>query len=140
MFRKLFRKLFPQSLQISTLAPKTNKVRRNIRPIPESLLIVFGEKLLKTDFSYVYSQPNATQMVEVFQNLLLKLVEETFPLKSILISNDDQVWFNEELRALKRNRLREYNRHGKSQKYLDLQMKFDHKFGIELIKYRNKLS
>ena len=127
MFRKLFRKLFPQSLQISTLAPKTNKVRRNIRSIPESLLIVFGEKLSKTDFSDVYSQPNPTKMVEVFQYLLLKLVEETFPLKSILISNDDQVWFNEELRALKRNRLREYNRHGKSQKY-------------KLIKYRKKSS
>jgi hypothetical protein len=114
-------------------------MRRNIRPIPESLLLVFGEKLLRTDFSMVYSQHNPTQMVAEFQDVLNTMVEETFPQKSILISGDDQVWFNEELRALKRRRLREYSRHGKSQKYLELQSKFDKKFENELLKYKAKV-
>ena len=78
-------------------------------------------------------------MVENFQNKMNELVEETFPLKSIIISNEDQVWFNEELRALKRARLREYSRHGKSLKYLDLKSKFDLKFRHEFLKYRAKL-
>ena len=123
----------------STEPPRTVKVRKDIRPIPESLLLVFGQKLSQMDFSYVYSQQNTTDMVDGFQNVMMQMVEETFPLKSILITNDDQVWFNEELRALKRNRLREYCRHGKSKKYIDLQNKFDSKFQTELLKYKIKV-
>ena len=68
-----------------------------------------------------------------------KLVEETFPLKSILISGEDKVWFTEELRALKRSRLREYTRHGKSEKYSELKAKFDKKFENEFKKYLAKI-
>ena len=75
-------------------------------------------------------------MVTEFEDITNKMVEDTFPLKSIIIRGDDQVWFTEELRALKRTRLREYTRHGKSQKYNDLQSKFDkifeNEFKIEL--------
>ena len=123
----------------STIPPKTDKKRKDIRPIPESLLIVFGEKLSKADFSAVYSQQSSTQMVAEYQEVMIKMVEETFPLKSIIISGDDQVWFNEELRALKRARLREYTRHGKTQKYIELQNKFDEKFNNEFLKYQAKI-
>ena len=91
----------------STLPPKTHKVRKNIRPIPESLLLEFGEKLSDTDFDYLYSQCDSSAMVTSFENMMTKMVETTFPMKSIVISNDDQIWFNEDLRALKRARLRE---------------------------------
>ena len=123
----------------STLPPKTHKIRRNIRPIHESLLLEFGEKLSKTDFSPMHLQENSTAMVAWFETKMGKMVEETFPQKSILISNDDQVWFNEDLRAIKRARLREYNRHGKSVKYLNLKSKFDSKFRNEFFKYKAKL-
>jgi hypothetical protein len=123
----------------STQPPKTNKVRRNVRPMPESLLLVFGQKLGNTDFSTLYAQPSSTQMVTEFEDITNKMVEDTFPLKSIIIRGDDQVWFTEELRALKRTRLREYNRHGKSQKYNDLQGKFDKKFENEFKKYMTKI-
>ena len=100
----------------STLPPKTHKIKKNIRPIPESLLVLFGKKLEETDFSSVYLQKTPTDMVENFQMKMSNIIEESFPLKSITISNEDQVWFNEDLRALKRARLREYNRHGKYSK------------------------
>ena len=123
----------------STLPTKTQKLKKNIRPIPESLLLAFGQKLEVTDFSSVYMQENSTNMVDMFQNKMSKLVEETFPLKSIIISNEDQVWFNEDLRAIKRARLREYNRHGKTQKYQDLKSKFDTKFRQEFFRYKAKI-
>ena len=123
----------------STLPPKTHKVRKNIRPIPESLLLEFGEKLSDTDFDYLYSQCDSSAMVTSFENMMTKMVETTFPMKSIVISNDDQIWFNEDLRALKRARLREYNRHGKSVKYLNLKSKFDTKFKNEFFKYKAKI-
>ena len=74
----------------STQPTKTNKVRRNIRPIPESLLLNFGQKLSVTDFTDVYLQPSSSKMVNEFQNKLQTMVEETFPLKSIIISIEDQ--------------------------------------------------
>ena len=98
----------------SNSVPKRNKTRRNLRPIPESLLPVFGNRLFNTDFSGVYSQPTTSKMVTEFQKLLQKLVEDNFPLKSILISSEDQPWFNEELRKLKRLGLMEYNRHDRA--------------------------
>ena len=112
----------------STLPPQNNKVRKNVRPIPESVLFEFGKKLATTDFRLVYSQPSSTQIVAKLQDLLTNLVEETFPLKSIVISSEDLPFFNENLRALKRRRLREYCNHGKSDKYNELQRKFDDKF------------
>ena len=43
-------------------------------------------------------------------------------LKTIIISSEDNPWYNEELRILKRQRLREYERHGKSYKYLQIRL------------------
>ena len=114
-------------------------MRKEIRPIPESLLIEFGEKLSKTDFSLVYNQTTSTKMVSKYQDILDAMISETFPLKTITISSDDKPWFNEELRTLKRRRLREYSRHGKSEKYLELQDMFDTKFQSEFQKYRLKI-
>ena len=119
--------------------PKTQKVRKEIRPLPESLLDVFEEKLTNADFSLVYSQPTTTLMVSKYQNMMISMIEETFPAKVITVSADDKPWFSEDLRTLKRRRLREYNRHGKSSKYLELEKKFDEKFHIELEKYRLKI-
>ena len=120
----------------STQPPKNNKVKRKIRPIPESLLLDFGQKLQKTDFEQVYHQKCSSKMVSEFQNSLTKLIEETFPQKTVTISSGDVPWFNEKLRSLKRSRMREYNCKGRSEKYLKLQKLFDDKFEI---KYKQKL-
>ena len=123
----------------STVPHKTSRVKKNIRPIPESLLPVFGEKLKTTDFSSILSEENSSKIVEKYQEKFQKIVTETFPLKTITISSQDQVWFTEELRAIRRTKMREYEKHGKSQKYCDLQEKFDKKFQIEIQKYKQKV-
>ena len=86
-----------------------------------------AEKLQSTDFSSIQLKLNPTEMVNKYQEILQKLVGETFPLKTIKISDQDQPWFTEELRALKRTRLREYVRHGKSVRYAKLMEKFEKK-------------
>ena len=60
-----------------------------------------------------------------FQNIMNNLVSSTFPEKVITVSPEDQPYFNEDLRNLKRKRQREYSCHGKPQKYLDIRNKFD---------------
>ena len=118
---------------------KRNVIRKNIRPIPESLLPIFEEKLQNTDFSTIYKHQNSTLMVHAYQEKLQNILEETFPLKSIKISDQDQPWFTEELRTLKRARMREYSRHGKSLKYTELKAKFDEKYQNEVEKYKLKI-
>ena len=78
-------------------------------------------------------------MVSEFQVILKQMVEETFPQKSVIISSEDSPLFNEELRVLKRSRLRKYNQKGKSKKNTELQNLFDQKFEIELGKYKKKI-
>ena len=78
-------------------------------------------------------------MVQNFQTTLNKLLTETFPEKDIFISPDDQPHFNEQLRKLKRKRLREYSRHGKTEKYFRLLNMFEEKMEIELSKYLAKI-
>ena len=78
-------------------------------------------------------------MVSSFQNKLCNLVNDVFPEKVIRIKSNDLPYFNEELRKLKRQRLRVYNKEGKSAKYLELLDLFKQKLGIQLEKYKDKL-
>ena len=118
---------------------KRSTLRRTIRPMPESLLSIFAEKMQSTDFSEIYLKPNSTQMVEKYQEILQKLVAETFPSKNIKISDQDQPWFTEELRALKRRRMREYVKNGKSARYSELREKFVKKLKDEAEKFKQKI-
>ena len=118
---------------------KLKKLRKKSVQSPNLCLFNFGEKSSQADFSLVYSKPTPSQMVTEYEEFLNKMVVETFPIKTIIVSADDQVFFNEELRALKRSRLREYNRHGKSHRYDELQKKFDSKFQNEFRNSKEKI-
>ena len=78
-------------------------------------------------------------MVELYEEILQKILKETFPMKSIKKSDQDKPWFTEDLRALKRTRMREYSKHGKSAKYFELKRKFDSKLINEIKKYKQKI-
>ena len=118
----------------STIPHISSKIKKLIRPIPESLLPSFEKKLSSTDFSQICTEENSTKMVQKYQEIINELVTEIFPLKSINISSQDQAWFNEDLRALRRTKMREYERHGKSPKYCELKAKFESKFLNEIQK------
>ena len=77
------------------------------------------------------------QMIETFQNTLNVVLCETFPEKTIIISSEDKPWYNEQLRILKRQRMREYERHGKTDKYQQIRLKYDEKLKTEMLKYPN---
>ena len=63
----------------SSLQPKKRKSSRKIiRPIPESLLPTFEHKLQKTDFSAIYLEPNSTQMVQKYEEILAVMKKKNF--------------------------------------------------------------
>ena len=111
--------------------PTRTKVRKMIRPLPDSLLFTFQSKLRTQNFEMLRGM-NIQEMVSTFQNVVNTLLCDTFPEKTIIISPEDKPWFTEGLRLLKRQRLRHYQRHGKDEKYNDLQLKFDQKMKSEM--------
>ena len=79
------------------------------------------------------------EMVERFERYSSNLFTETFPQKRITCYERDKPWYNEELRKLKRCRMREYNRHGKSVKYFELLNLYTEKSAIAINKFKDKL-
>ena len=58
------------------------KIVRTIRPLPESLISTFGNKLEKQDWAKLEKCHTSTLMVEELQNILHNLVSSTFPEKN----------------------------------------------------------
>ena len=109
-----------------------------IRPLPESLIPVFQEKLGANNFEMLHGL-SVSEMVDTFQAVVNAILCQTFPEKQIVISPYDDPWFNEELRKLKRQKQRQYECHGKNAKYDKLQAKFDEKLKNEKLKYIQKI-
>ena len=106
--------------------------------MPEFLLQIFNEKLSSINFTRLKDLA-VPDMVQEFQTITNQLYCETFPEKEIIISPNDSPWFTEELRKLKRQRQREYCKHGKSLKYLQLVKSFEEKCKAQVIKYKEKV-
>ena len=117
---------------------RRNKIKKKIRPLPDSLIESFQSKLADQNFNLLRGLP-VGKMVELFQNVTGTLLCETFPEKDIIISPENEPWFNERLRNIKRQRQREYNHHGRSEKYLNLASKFDEMSKVEMSKYLEKV-
>ena len=113
-------------------------MKKIIRPLPASLIQSFEAKLAAQDFNAI-KHYQVDQMVESYQQITSSIFSETFPQKTIIISDGDKPWFNEKLRQIKRQRLREYEKHGHSAKYRELATSFDETFKIEREKYIKKI-
>jgi hypothetical protein len=110
-----------------------------VRRMPDSLVTGFGPRLAEMDWSCLEPTMPTDKIVEKFEAAALQLVNEHFPQKQVTIIEGDQPYFTEELRQLRRQRDRAYERGGKSPTYLSLQNKFKVKLNSEAAKYRNKI-
>ena len=122
----------------STNTAFKSRFTMKIRPLPESLLQVYENKLKTQNFG-INPHLSVDEMVHGFQNITNHLLIDTFPEKNILLNSDDKPWFNEQLRKLKRLRLREYSKRGRTKKYLNLSSSFEEKFKAEYEKYIAKI-
>ena len=110
-----------------------------IRPLPESLLNTFKSKLGEIDFETELNNDSIHSMVNSFELITADLMKNTFPEKKITLYKTDKRWFNEELRLLKRKRLREYEKRGKSEKYFELLDKFKQRSQEAIAKFKAKI-
>ena len=119
--------------------PTRNKQFKLIRPFPASLVDSFVSQFSAIDFTYL-NDLSTNEMVACFEYQTSFLINKIFPQKRILVSHTDQPWFTEELRLLKRNRQREYQKHGKSVKYIQLCRDFENRSQSEIEKYKLRLA
>ena len=124
----------------STQVTRRTRITKNIQPLPESLFHPFEQKITTQLQKFVISQNSSTDSVQQFQDTLKSMVDDTFPKREIKICSDDKPYFTEKLRKLKRIRQREYHKHGRSDKYLELKENFEEKLRNEKEKYIQKIS
>ena len=110
-----------------------------IRPLPDSLVEVFGQKLECQNWGNLDPTFDINTLVNNFQETLAQMFTDTFPEKKIVINPRDEPWFNERLRLLKRQRQRLYEKFGKTEKYLKCKDHFDNLAKLEVAKYREKI-
>ena len=129
------------AVPLSTACSQRNaEVRKvTIRPLPDSLVSKFGSILVKEDWSFLTPKMSSTQLVEVFEKQTSVLIEQTFPEKTIKISEFDQPFITEELKLIRRQRIRAYRKGGRSSKYIEIAEKFDLKIKLEAKKYHQKI-
>ena len=124
-------------------ASQGSAVRRRVevRPFPESGLARFGLTLHEEDWTDLEEDNlTSTDMVAKFQAKSEHLVDIAFPKKFVLVSDQDQPYFTEDLRRIKRQRQRAYAAHGKrSDRYISLKRQFDDKLKREAKKYIEKI-
>ena len=77
------------------------------------------------------------KQAQLLQNLLNDKLNEFCPMKTIKISSHDKSWINSELKSLKRRKVREWRKRGKTLKYKQLAKEFEIKYKKAAEKYIN---
>ena len=83
----------------SNKSVRITKMKKKIRPLPDSLLRVFRSKLEAQNFHF-HTGLEVDQMVDRFTKVTNDLFCEVFPEKTIIVSPEDKPWFNEQLRQI----------------------------------------
>ena len=107
-------------------ARKTKKI--SFRPINDLDLNKMSEWLENQDWGPILNEKSTNKKAESLQNILLVKFNEYFPEKKKVISSDDQPFVTQKLKSLKRRKGREYHKHRKSQKWVDLEEKYQKEF------------
>ena len=78
------------ALPVNSVAPpKSSKKTLIIRPIKDSSLRSFGEKIVLEDWIFLDPDSTPTSLVGSFQKFCSLLIEEPFPLKTVNVSSHD---------------------------------------------------
>ena len=108
------------------------------RPLPESSVRQFGEWIVMEDWDNIKDNMSSTQMSVVFEQLLGNKLNQFCPEKEVKLSSQDKPFITSELKKIDRLKNREYTKRGKTQKYKDLEKKFQLKYKMEAEKYLSK--
>ena len=127
--------------------PRTNsempatkyKVCKTFRPITSSSIDNIGQVLVKEEWLFMDPNLSPDELNELFQYYTSGILDTFCPQKVSFVRPDQKPWIIESVKILKRKFMREYERKGKSMKYVELKQAYDAKLMNEMRKYESKL-
>ena len=134
--------LIVKMLPKDTINNHVDTVKKTIiyRPLTDEGYRLMTAELEEFNWDFLAKEENVEVQLELFQETFYNLFDQCFPRKSKIITNKDEPFYNEKLKKLRKKKLREYNKHRKSEKYLSLNKLY--KMELEKAKYafyRNKI-
>ena len=76
------------------------------------------------NWGFLKQVPSINKRMEAFHNTLFGIFNECFPLKRKIIFSQNEPFIDDALIKLRRKRNREYNKHRRSQKYMQLESRY----------------
>ena len=119
--------------------PQRTKRTKVFRIMPDSLINKFGEKICNMSWDFLTSELSSTELTEQFQSTMSLMIDNSFPQKTMTMTDSDQPWVTQDLKRLKRVRSREFCRHGRSPRYARLKNEFEVKETDAVKKYTDKI-
>ena len=98
----------------STSRARPKKDTYTVQKMPDSLVASFGPVLVEEDWSFLEDGLTIEEMVDSFQNTASRMVDQHFPKQTVTSTQGEKPYFTEELKQLRRQRDRIYQRTGKS--------------------------
>ena len=136
----------PSDHWVPVCAPHTDRYNPPVRtfrtikyrPLPESKLRLFGEWIVTEGWEGMQTNLSPSEQTEVFETIIQDKLNTFCPEKCFRLSSQDKAWMTAELKVIHRQKMREYERRGKSDKYKALAEKFESKYKCEAEKYLRK--
>ena len=112
---------------------------KTIRPIPQSALDEMGKIITHENWQFMDSSLHPTQLTSLYEDYTSDLVDKFCPEKVITCNTTDKPFITLEMKKLKRRIMREYEKKGKTDRYLALKQKLHEKMIREAQKYKSKI-
>ena len=121
---------------VSAINNKSARERRHVtyRPYSDTRLQEMGEWFEGEEWIKLLDEQDANMKMSSLQQLLVSKYEHYFPQKTKIISSDDEPFFNDALKKLRRRKCKEYHKNRRSQKWY----KMDLEYRAMLKKAKNK--
>ena len=88
----------------------------------------FGQWITAESWEGINVDDEPSEQVKKFEGLLTQKLDEYLPKKTTKLGIEDKPFMTSELKSLKRRRMREYRKKGKSEKYVELKQEYDEKY------------
>ena len=108
------------------------------RPFHQVGIESFGKWLKEENLDDLDKEITTTEQVKIMETKFMDKLESFLPQKQFKVASHEKPWVNCTIKYLDRRKSREYLKHGRSDKFLSLQKKFDIKYEEAAKRYLKK--
>ena len=109
-----------------------------VRPFPQSGIEKMTEWFIDQSWEQVFQAESTHEKAKIFQNMLIKILDQIFPEKIRKISSDDQPWISHRLKVLDRKRKRIFHKERRSEKWRKMNKLFKDEMKTEKAQFYKK--